>query len=216
MSADPSASFAGAAVASARDGAGFKELDEGTGPRELPAGGRGGGIAPRPAADLSATSPPPALIPKVGREVVLCGSRMSPRGASTIAMLRSEGGLALCVEVVGEGGASAKDGAGTAREGTASELEAGGAERCAESGRGNCGGVSSYSYSSSSLSLDDEKPLGMSPELTGLAGAEEEGLEVDHPGMEGSEERSCCQLNAYIIAGRTQDMVASGQERERW
>lgn len=178
------------------------ELDEtGRGPSEDVAGGNGaggGGIPPFPAAASvgAATRPPPALIPKLGRSVVLYGTGMLPRGASTMAMLRSDGGEAECVEVVGEGGARAKEGAGTARDDAAGAEEVDGGEaeapeRWAESGRGNCGGVSSYSSSSSGASSleEEEKPPGIEAPFD----SEGEGPEdpADQPGMEGRAERSC-------------------------
>lgn len=159
-------------------------------------------MAPFPS-DAAVTNPPPAVIPKVGLAVVLCGRRMSPRGASTIAMFRSEGGEVECVEVVGEGGASANDGAGTAKDEEGAREDA--PDRCAESGSGNWGGVSSYSSSFSSLSPTRRSFEAKSPafEEAPLPSPSEAFGVVDHPGIEGRAERSWSQLgNEISIAGR--------------
>lgn len=109
--------------------------------------------------------PPPGLIPKVGRVVVLTGGAMSPIGIGSfrIAMFSSDGGEG---DRVGDGGAKANEGADGA------SIAAGAAERWYELGSGNGGGTSRSSSSSitsfSDFSLESD----------------------DHKGIDGSEERS--------------------------
>lgn len=113
-------------------------------------------------------------MPKSGRLVVLCGRAMLPRGTvpGTTAMLRSDNGSSSEVDREGEGGWTANAGAAAA----ADAVERGGAcDRCAESGRGNMGGLSRSSSSTSSSAIGDAS-------LCDVVGAER-----DQPGILGNE-----------------------------